>query len=195
MADRNVFRNWYFDEEVDCTVMRALRAFVLHCFSYHDFLCRNGSSITKSILTMTLQLLLIPAVWRRNFLMHRQNNHQGDSQNRPNTHQVGKQLPQQQQPYVVVPADPSSASMRCSICQEKFVSVWDDVLEEWVWRNAVKAPNENRYYHATCFADMVARPEEPGGKKRKAVCAGLFSMGSFANGNIGRFNRLIKICT
>ena len=123
------------------------------------------------------------------------NHYQGDSQNIPNTLQAGKQLPQQQQPYVIVPADASSANMRCSICQEKFVSVWDDVLEEWVWRNAVKAPNENRYYHATCFADMVARPEEPGGKKRKAVCAGSFFHRFFANGNIGRFKRVLEIFT
>ncbi|KAG4304511.1 hypothetical protein PORY_002221 [Pneumocystis oryctolagi] len=53
--------------------------------------------------------------------------------------------------YVLVPTDTNALSEPCPICKEKFVSVWNEDVEEWVWKNAVSI--ENIIYHAVCLSE------------------------------------------
>lgn len=64
-----------------------------------------------------------------------------------------------QKKYVLVPGDKHLASLPCPICKEKFISVWNDDVEDWVWTNAVEV--KNRIFHATCHeesdSDLIKR--------------------------------------
>jgi len=64
-----------------------------------------------------------------------------------------------QNKYVLVPIDKHLASLPCPICKEKFSSVWNDDVEDWVWKNAVEV--KNRIFHATCYeetsSDLIKR--------------------------------------
>ncbi|KAG5518880.1 hypothetical protein PMAC_002411 [Pneumocystis sp. 'macacae'] len=53
--------------------------------------------------------------------------------------------------YVLVPTDPNSLNEPCPICKEKFVAVWNEDVEEWVWKNAISI--ENVIYHALCLSE------------------------------------------
>lgn len=54
--------------------------------------------------------------------------------------------------YVPVPSDKKLAGQPCPICQEKFQSVWNDQVEDWVWKNAIDVEGV-RIFHATCYAE------------------------------------------
>lgn len=53
--------------------------------------------------------------------------------------------------YVLTPTDPNAANEPCPICKEKFISVWNEDVEEWVWKNAISI--ENVIYHAICLSE------------------------------------------
>ncbi|BFZ61113.1 mRNA 3' end processing factor [Saitoella coloradoensis] len=69
--------------------------------------------------------------------------------------------------WVPTPSNPFEAAQPCPICREKFVSVWHEDAEEWVWRNAVRV--NAKVYHATCQHEAVASA---------AALANLFGSGS-----------------
>ena len=54
--------------------------------------------------------------------------------------------------YLPVPADTTLASLPCPICQEKFVTSWNDEAQDFVWMDAVKIGA--RVYHASCHAEV-----------------------------------------
>ncbi|KAK9434074.1 hypothetical protein V1505DRAFT_361265 [Lipomyces doorenjongii] len=54
--------------------------------------------------------------------------------------------------YIPAPKDPNVINIPCPICKEKFKSVWNEKVEDWVWMNAIKAEN-GKIYHATCLQD------------------------------------------
>ncbi|GAO46410.1 hypothetical protein G7K_0641-t1 [Saitoella complicata NRRL Y-17804] len=56
--------------------------------------------------------------------------------------------------WVPTPTNPFEAAQPCPICREKFVSVWHEDAEEWVWRHAVRV--NGKVYHATCQHEAVA---------------------------------------
>lgn len=70
-----------------------------------------------------------------------------------------------QKKYVLVPSNKHLASLPCPICKEKFNSVWNDEVEDWVWMNAVEV--KNRIFHATCYAET----EVTGGDLIKRILA------------------------
>ena len=43
------------------------------------------------------------------------------------------------------------ANITCSICQERFETVWHDEAQEWVWMDAVRIGA--RVLHASCHAE------------------------------------------
>lgn len=53
--------------------------------------------------------------------------------------------------YVLVPSNKHLALLPCPICKDKFSSVWNDEVEDWVWMNAVEV--KGRIFHATCYAE------------------------------------------
>lgn len=53
--------------------------------------------------------------------------------------------------YVLTPTDPNAANEPCPICKEKFVSVWNEDVEEWVWKNSISI--EDVIYHANCLSE------------------------------------------
>lgn len=53
--------------------------------------------------------------------------------------------------FVRVPLNKHTASLPCPICREKFVLSFNDVAEEWVWKNALEV--QGKYFHATCYAE------------------------------------------
>ncbi|KAF2417682.1 hypothetical protein EJ08DRAFT_70532 [Tothia fuscella] len=55
--------------------------------------------------------------------------------------------------FVPVPSDLAQANRPCSICQEKFEQEWNVELEQPVWKDAIKVGN--KYYHATCYAEVT----------------------------------------
>jgi pre-mRNA cleavage complex 2 protein Pcf11 len=55
--------------------------------------------------------------------------------------------------WLPVPSDPALANLHCPICQEKFVTVWLDEAQEWVWMDAVKVGG--RTYHASCHEEAT----------------------------------------
>ena len=54
--------------------------------------------------------------------------------------------------YLPVPNDTAIASLPCPICQEKFVTSWNDEAQDFVWMDAVKIGA--RVYHASCHAEV-----------------------------------------
>ncbi|KAI5266219.1 hypothetical protein E4T47_08304 [Aureobasidium subglaciale] len=46
----------------------------------------------------------------------------------------------------------AAANAGCSICQEKFETVWHEEAQEWVWMDAVKVGG--RVYHASCHDEV-----------------------------------------
>ncbi|KAG4302162.1 hypothetical protein PCANB_001434 [Pneumocystis canis] len=56
--------------------------------------------------------------------------------------------------YVLMPTDPNVINEPCPICKEKFISVWNEEVEEWVWKNAISI--ENVIYHAVCLSEASA---------------------------------------
>ena len=54
--------------------------------------------------------------------------------------------------YLPVPADTALASLPCPICQEKFITSWNDEAQDFVWMDAVKIGA--RVYHASCHAEV-----------------------------------------
>lgn len=51
---------------------------------------------------------------------------------------------------VPVPPDPPAVA-QCPVCREKFVAVWNENVEEWVYANATKV--NGHLINATCYAD------------------------------------------
>ncbi|EMR08083.1 hypothetical protein PNEG_03523 [Pneumocystis murina B123] len=56
--------------------------------------------------------------------------------------------------YVLTPTDPNAANEPCPICKEKFISVWNEDVEEWVWKNSISI--EGVIYHANCLSEASA---------------------------------------
>ncbi|QSL67148.1 hypothetical protein MERGE_001537 [Pneumocystis wakefieldiae] len=56
--------------------------------------------------------------------------------------------------YVLTPTDPNAANEPCPICKEKFISVWNEDVEEWVWKNSISI--EGVIYHASCLSEASA---------------------------------------
>lgn len=52
----------------------------------------------------------------------------------------------------------AGTAVTCAICQEAFDSFFDEEAEEWMFRNAVKAPESGRVVHATCLVEASAEP-------------------------------------
>lgn len=87
--------------------------------------------------------------------------------------------------YVPVPSDKKLANQPCPICQEKFQSVWNDKVEDWVWKNAVKADGK-RIFHATCYAeneDATKRVEPPKPKNINQLLGNMNLADILANAN------------
>lgn len=77
--------------------------------------------------------------------------------------------------YMVVKPNEDSQKA-CSICGERFIEIWNDDEEEWMYKNAVLV-NET-IYHASCHADAIksgtfndvpmSEVDSPAAQKRKA---------------------------
>lgn len=85
--------------------------------------------------------------------------------------------------HIPVPSDPALANQPCPICQEKFDTVWNDDVQDFVWMDAIKIGS--RVYHASCHSEVkkeggttplrTSTPDSVLGK-RKAI-------GDFSAGN------------
>ncbi|EEB06965.1 cleavage and polyadenylation specificity factor [Schizosaccharomyces japonicus yFS275] len=69
--------------------------------------------------------------------------------------------------YVLTPSDPTQASQPCSICQEKFQSIWHEDAEVWVFMNAVE--RDGRIYHATCLHEYEKTASKDSAKTSAAA--------------------------
>jgi len=54
--------------------------------------------------------------------------------------------------FVPAPTDVGKLNEPCSICMEKFASVWHAKTSQPVWMDAVKIGE--KYYHASCWAEV-----------------------------------------
>ena len=54
--------------------------------------------------------------------------------------------------YISVPSDQQLANLPCPICQEKFDTVWNNEVQDFVWMDAVKVGG--RVYHASCHSEV-----------------------------------------
>ncbi|ORY33968.1 hypothetical protein BCR39DRAFT_517977 [Naematelia encephala] len=80
---------------------------------------------------------------------------------------------------VPVPQDPTKASQPCPICKDVFKKEWDEVEEEWVWRNAVRVKNDkiDRIFHAVCREEqrnsrLASRLAKQGGRGSTSMSPG-----------------------
>ena len=54
--------------------------------------------------------------------------------------------------FIPVPPDAAATKPKCPICQEEWVTVWKDEVQDWVWMDAMKVGE--RVYHATCYDEV-----------------------------------------
>lgn len=62
-----------------------------------------------------------------------------------------------QQDFVRAPSDPALRNAMCPIDQEPFSHEWSPELQDFIWKDAVRVGD--RYYHASCYQDLVKQKE------------------------------------
>ena len=61
--------------------------------------------------------------------------------------------------WIRAPNDAVLRNTPCPICQEKFESTWSEMVQDWIWQDAIKVGN--RVYHASCYTEVTKDGSAP----------------------------------